>query len=282
MDDEYMEIMSLQDKQKLLISLLQEFHNICQENEVIYNIFGGTMLGAVRHHGIIPWDDDIDVTMPLHDYEQLIKIVKEKYSDRYIIHVFPDENYIYPYAKFGFIGTELYENIVKAPYNKLTLSIDVFPNYGYPKDESIFDIYNECERSIILLTYNLPKRKNPIKRISSTWKRLIAEIKNNDVGYYLNKQIELLSATDEDDSDYIVCQGAGWGKRGKLEKSKYYDRILYDFNNINVWGIRDYHEHLASLYGDYMTPPPEDKRLCPHDSKLLISKEIYNKYLKEI
>ena len=76
--DDYIEITDTRQKQTLLIKLLEQFHELCEVNGLIYNIFGGTMLGAVRHHGIIPWDDDIDVTMPRKDYIQFIALVDRK------------------------------------------------------------------------------------------------------------------------------------------------------------------------------------------------------------
>ena len=112
--DDYIEITDTRQKQTLLIKLLEQFHELCEVNGLVYNIFGGTMLGAVRHHGIIPWDDDIDVTMPRKDYIQFIALVKNKYSNKFNIHVYPDKGYIYPYAKFGMKDTVLYENEVKS------------------------------------------------------------------------------------------------------------------------------------------------------------------------
>ena len=107
MDKCNIEIKNLKERQKILIRILGIFHNICEENNLIYNIFGGTMLGAVRHKGIIPWDDDIDVTMPRQDYNRFIDLIREKYKGKFVIHSYPDKNYIYPYAKFGLVGTVL-------------------------------------------------------------------------------------------------------------------------------------------------------------------------------
>lgn len=279
MKNDYIKITELKEKQKLLLKILSQFHDFCEEYNLVYNIFGGTMLGAVRHKGIIPWDDDIDVTMPRHDYERFINLMCEKKNDNFELYVFPRKNYIYPYAKLGMKGTVLYETEVKSKYNKLSLNIDIFPNDGYPEDENILDEYNLYEQKIIMCAYKLKTPRNPIKLIVFLVRKLNASIRG--VNYYLKKQIEIISKKSIEESEYIICQGAGWGKKGKLKKDVYYDRVLYDFNGLKVWGIKDYHEHLSNLYGDYMTPPPVEKQICPHDSTLFISKSIYNKYIKE-
>jgi len=276
---DYIQIHDLKDKQKLLLILLKEFHNICDKYGLIYNIFGGTMLGAIRHKGFIPWDDDVDVTMPLNDYYKFINIIRRDYLEDFVIHVYPDINYIYAFAKFGFKNSILYEDIVAAPYNKLSFNIDIFPNYGYPTKESVFKLYNKYEQNIILLTYKIPKDNNFLKDFFITFLKSIKKIRGTS--FYINKQILLLSKTKEDGVEYIVCQGGGWGKKGRLEKRKYYDRVLYDFENIKVWGIRDYHQHLTNLYGDYLTLPPADERINTHKTTAFVSKEIYKMYLEE-
>lgn len=275
---EFIEITNLKEKQTLLIQILKQFHDICEQNGLVYNIFGGTMLGAVRHKGIIPWDDDIDITMPRSDYNRFIMLIKEEYSQILNIHVYPDENYIYPYAKLGMKGTILYENAVKEKYSKLSLSIDIFPNDGYPTDETIFDKYDKCEKAIIACTYNLPVSRNPIKRTYSCLKSTCVSMIG--VKYFLKKQIDMISRNRIEDSEYMILQGAGWGKRGKIRKEKYYDRVLYEFEGIKVWGIRDYDIHLTNLYGDYMALPPLESRVAPHASRLFIDRTVYDRLLR--
>ena len=276
MKKELIEVSNLKDRQVLLVKLLEQFHNICEENGLIYNIFGGTMLGAVRHHGIIPWDDDVDVTMPRNDYNQFIEIVRKKYSKQFVVHAYPDNDYIYPYAKFGIRGTKLYEEIVKEKYSCLSLNIDIFPNDGYPQDEGIFEKYRKCEEAIILLTYKNDLPHNIIFKTYTIIKKLFYSVLGVD--YFVRKQIRLFSQYPEN-GEYIVCQGAGWGEKGKLKRSIYYDRAQYEFSGIVVWGIRDYHQHLTNLYGDYMTPPPKEKQKSSHESLLLVSEEVVNYYL---
>ena len=136
MNENYIKIISIREKQKLLLYLFKKFHDLCEENKLIYNAFGGTLLGAIRHKGFIPWDDDIDVTMPREDYNKLIEIVKTLENKELIIHTYPDESYIYPYSKLGLIDTMQYEEIVKSPYNKLSVNMDIFTVDGYPKYET--------------------------------------------------------------------------------------------------------------------------------------------------
>lgn len=275
--DADIEIVDIKKKQKLLLQVLKEFHGICEEYSFIYNIFGGTLLGAVRHHGIIPWDDDVDVTMPRDDYNKFIYYMNTDGPQSLEIYNYPREDYIYPYAKLGLVGTKLIESAVKPPFNELKLNIDIFPNDGYPDDESIFEQYKYCEKQIMLQAYSLHTHRNPFKRM----KRIldVEQSKKHTIDYYLKCQIDMFTKKSIDSSEYIICQGAGWGRKGKLKKDIYFDRVLYDFNNIKVWGIRDYDEHLTNLYGDYMTPPPKDKQIAPHGNTVLVTKEIYDKYL---
>jgi lipopolysaccharide cholinephosphotransferase len=269
------EIHDIASYQKLLYKLLKSFHEICEEYGLVYNLFGGSLLGAVRNEGIIPWDDDIDVTMPRPDYEQFIKIVNS-FSEEFVVFNPPMKNYIYPYAKFCFKDTVLIENVRKK-YSVLKLYIDVFPVDGYPNkddEKNHFEIIRRCNKGRLRCVSKLNCKGIlfPLKYIKCLFYRF--------VGYrqYIKKEIETAKKYSYQDCEYVSCNGAGWNERGKLLKTTYLNRKLYKFGDLSCWGIVDYDEQLTNFYGDYMTPPPVEKRVNVHNYKLYVDK----KYLGEI
>lgn len=274
---DYIEVTDLKHLKQMLVYLLGEFHTICEEQHLIYNIFGGTMLGAVRHHGMIPWDDDIDVTMPRPDYEKFIQLIRIKYNDKFLIYDYPDENYCYPFAKFTIKDSVLFENM-KDKYRKLGLYVDVFPIDGYPSVwEGAYFAKLKWYKYLRCHAVYLPRHTPGIMgKVSYLGKVLLSAISGVPrITYYLKKETALAKQNDFNDAEYVLCQGAGWCQKGKLKKDVYMNRKLYDFDGMKVWGIAEYNDHLKSLYGNYMTLPPENKRISNHDYVLFIKRNTF-------
>ena len=143
------QITELKIMQEMLKSLMKDVHDICEKHGLVYNLYGGSLLGAVRHQDIIPWDDDIDITMPRPDYEKLKTIINQEYSDRFDLYDYPRDNYIYPYVKLCKKSTVLFEDVLRDKYCKLGLYIDIFPMDGIPEtdDKEICKRFGNAERN---------------------------------------------------------------------------------------------------------------------------------------
>ena len=276
----YTPVNDLTTMQNMLRTLLSEFHNICEKHGLVYNLFCGTFLGAVRHHDIIPWDDDVDVTMPRPDYERFLQIVEKEYSDHFFVFSYPQKNYVYPFAKFGKKGTLLIENAWREEYGKLMLYIDIFPMDGISEttEKDLHKRYQRARKNKRNVEFCIEK----IEASPCWWKKPFVIIRwlrsklLNLFGYryFLKKQLEETQKYTYDECELIgFVSPWGYEEKGILKKTQYLDRKLYPFGEYYFWGMRNYHDCLTAWYGDYMTPPPEGKRTSPHNYALYIKTE---------
>lgn len=276
--DNYTEITQLNQLQALLEIIFQRFHNICQKYGLVYNMAFGTLLGAVRHQGIIPWDDDIDVTMPREDYERLLEILQNEPDALLEVRAYPMENYVYPYAKICARDTILIEEHVQDRYAKLGLFIDVFPMDNYPrgvtqkermKDYKRARWYSRCLQWCVMKVEASPcwyKKAFVIFKYLRWW---ICNLFGYT--YFLKKHIQENQRYKD-----TPCACLSFLTHLKacitfvLEKEDYYKRRLYPFGKSAFWGMENYDDVLTNTYGDYMTPPPENKRVPKHDYRVYV------------
>lgn len=275
--DKYIEIYDIKTIQSGLYELFYAFHKICEENGLIYNMYGGTLLGAVRHQGIIPWDDDVDVSMPREDYNKFVEIVKAKYDDEFIAYVYPLKYYPYPYMKFGRKDSILIEPL-RSKYNKLSLYIDIFPIDGCSENaerrEKSFEKLKRLKHKRSVCIAPIKKRNSFTGKISNAM-RYCRYLLYSVIGYnaYLKKEIGISKQCDFKNSEYVCCMASSWFEKGVITKKEYLDRKLYRFGEYEFWGMRDYDRHLTNLYGNYMLPPPEKERVSNHDYHLYFEKK---------
>lgn len=249
------EQLTLKEIQNLSLGILVDVTKFCEENNLTYFLACGTLLGAIRHKGFIPWDDDVDIMMPRPDYNRFLQTYK---SDRYKV-CKPSEGRFY-YAKVYDITTEKTEvGIDTKKFYNLGVDIDVFPLDGMINDEKIVNkIYKrECFLEMLLRLSNQPifHRKNKLKAINRIIPRIIG---SKNIVRMIEKNAQRYPY---ETSDYVVrMRRSIHGFTGALKKSVY-DKDFAEFEGYTFCVPKGYDEWLTKFYGNYMEIPPVEKRI---------------------
>lgn len=159
-----MRLASVEEVRERQLKLLGEFNDYCIENNITYFAFAGTLLGAVRHKGFIPWDNDIDLAVPRHDYERMICLLKDDSAHPYFRFLCyeNDKNYLWQHGRIS--DKKTYMKTVGG-YKKLGLSIDIFPldNQG----DSLKKAKKTLERYISVFNFELWHTTKNIKNYTT-------------------------------------------------------------------------------------------------------------------
>ena len=245
----------------ILLNMLDKFILICKEHNLKYTLLGGSVLGAIRHGGIIPWDDDIDIGMPRADYEKLLSIAEKVFGTKYkLVSIYNDENYVYPFAKLIDNETTLIE--FKDFFYLGGIYIDIFPLDGIPKnkDKRVKRIWKirYAATNLILSKYSSNYNKQYFFRC------LVYKIVFRNFNYTL-KVCDKLSRKYPYNSQYNIANYFGAWKEKEISDYSWFNPLKeYSFEGRKVWGPNNYDAYLTKLYGDYMTPPPIEKRKSHH------------------
>lgn len=261
--------LTLTSLQQVSLDILKDVHVFCKENGIKYSLAYGTLLGAVRHKGFIPWDDDIDIYMPRPDYEKFFKIYK---NEKYVA-VHESESYI----AFGRVCDNK-KTIVKTslPWeksDKLGVWIDVFPIDG------IDDIKANFSRTIrdidILLKKQLAARraipglfsqKSPIeifKQFCRKMKYLLLNVQK--VNQSISEMCSRFPYEAANHCSQLVCNGNK--DKEFFEKAIFEDYTELDFEGEKFMAVKDWDSVLRMNFSDYMQLPPEEERVqhsCDH------------------
>lgn len=251
-----------------LIEVLKAFVDICDTHSLKYVLGYGSVLGAVRHNGIIPWDDDIDVCMPRPDYEKFKRICNEgEVGDYEIYSIEKGNNYIEPYIKFSDKNSSLLYS-VGTPY-VCGVMIDVFPIDGADSDENRWrffsDRYNFFHRvhQEILTPHSLKFLWKIIK--AGRWRYFVFTIVvapfKKILNHYIQKEMKRIELhCPYYNSEMVAFYHRVYGYKERIPKRWIEDRIKHKFESIEVFIPKEYKEYLTHFYGDYMQIPPIEKR----------------------
>lgn len=259
--------LTLEEHQQILYEILYVFDDFCREYNIRYFLDAGTLLGAIRNNGIIPWDDDIDVAMMRSEYERFQKIITANPPKGFIAYsIQSTRSYYYPFIKFGKLGTLLTETDWKCTPKNMTINIDVFPIDACPNDYSQACLFTKkvFQNNLSSIKYWTEKRFPQV----TTFMGIMRFIKYSIPFFKRKMLIGIFSKSQTysiEKTDYVSCSSWAWhGEKNVVNKHVFDDIKYVRFGEREFPAPIGYHEYLSSFYGNYMTLPPISKRKSTH------------------
>lgn len=248
-----------------LLRMLKDLHKICVENHITYYMVCGTALGAVRHKGFIPWDDDVDIGMPRPDYERFSALAREKFPEYLELRWYKNtKNSPFQFIKLidnrTTLKEERYDNYVEGLY------IDIFPLDGVRPD----GFFENIRRRRIWFLHTLVIEKSSTQKKKTALKRVVKRcIKTLNLKWLHDHLEKRLLKMPYEECMMAANFLAAPDKRQITEKRIFGTPILYPFEDAEFFGPEIIDEYLTNLYGDYMTPPPIEDQVFKHNYPLL-------------
>jgi lipopolysaccharide cholinephosphotransferase len=245
-----------------LMDAFAEFDRVCRAQDIPYYLISGSLLGAVRHQGIIPWDDDVDVGLLRPDYERFVRVAPHELGDRYFLQTFKSEpDYFHCYAKIRVSGTKFVEATSIDCDIHQGVYIDIFPIDNVPESPAKRWLHAGLCKLLQTMVFARGKYRDlsPVKDlVARVLRAFLRPIPFPTLMSWLQAAMQL---SRNDESTYVVIIGGPWSYRRECSARRYFNNpIELTFGGHSASAPAMWHEYLTHLYGDYMTPPPEDER----------------------
>ena len=253
-----MKKISFEETRALQLELLRELSAFCEQHQITYFIAYGTLLGAVRHGGFIPWDDDVDVMMPHTDFERFAALYK---GDKFKV-VFCKFEKEFGYSFGRFVNTETYSLYGKQ--KSYGVNLDIYPMYGCPDSSQQQQQHLKRYWRLVVISNFLIRVRSKLARMGLWPKKTFAFYINN---FILRKQVQQLEKYPYRQGDSFYLNS---GDRAIYPKSLVAEKCLLKFEDLQVAAPLKYDELLTLHYGDYMKLPPEENRVPYHHGDYFI------------
>lgn len=260
---------NIEQLKKIQLEILLKVKEFCDEHDLQYFLYYGSLLGAVRHKGYIPWDEDIDIGMPRPDYDLFVKSFNNNYMNLEVMAPELCLNYYAPYANVYDNRTILQESAISHKGIDLGVKIDVFPIDGVADD---FEKYTRSKKKLMRYRRILQSRYYNLPALFSVNKRFFCKLlliriftfyfRMSDIQKIIakeSKKIKYSTATHVDQMTFVDDYGYT-----RLPKIIFDNLINVEFEGSSFKAPSDYDTVLKTIYGDYMQLPPKEQRVPHH------------------
>lgn len=258
-----MKEISIKEAQERLLRIGIMFHEICTSHSIPYYMMHGTLLGAVRHKGFIPWDDDLDFGVPREFYNELLCILEKEIIAPYRVISYKNANYPLSYIKIEDTRTWIDDPQRRGREElKIGLNLDVFPLDNCSLDPSVISpIIKEKEYNTKVITclYLSFIHNSFLKTMGRYFIKLLYFNKTQQ--YWIDKECQVVDRIRKTGNDGLInLSGLHYGIKGVYPKASFGEPRLYEFEGTFFYGVSNYDEVLRRLYGNYMEIPSKDNR----------------------
>lgn len=258
------------------IGILKAFISVCQKHGLRYYALYGTCLGAVRHQGFIPWDDDIDVGMPRRDYDKFLQIAQEELPSQYFLQNYQTEKeYLQHFSKIRDTNTTFIETDVAHMHMNHGVYIDVYPLDGVPQNKILRKIIFTRLKSLQLGIYG--HYISDTRHLKMRSKIIRQVMKSLYTPSQLHRKWHALASRYDYDQSDLVCY-YGSKSRHLIPREYFGAGIEMKYEDLQMIVPVQYDKFLTIIYGNYMTLPPQEKQVSHHETLLIDVAKSYKDY----
>lgn len=267
----------LKELQSNLLETLKFIDKFCKKHDITYYVVYGSCIGAIRHKGFIPWDDDLDIAMTMEDYNKFCDLFLKENTGKYFLQTREtDENYYLDFGKIRDTSTTLIDEF---NYDKrdivLGTYIDIFPLIGVPKNKLAKKMQKVYRAFYYATDRNMINNKF-LKVISEIVIKIFGKNKVRKISY--KNMVKYPCSTSD---DWFSCFGAMYEQN--IHPREYYEKPVYvEFEDMKVPVPKEYDKYLRKIYGDYMILPDKSQRkLGQHSIRIFDLKKPYTYYINK-
>lgn len=259
-----------EETKEVLLGIMDDIDAFCRKHEITYFLGYGTLIGAVRHKGFIPWDDDIDILMKREDYQRFCSEYPQYEHGNYkLVDLHTNKKWIKPFAKVCDTRTEINPLWLKNSTCRVGVSVDIFPLDEVAGEKEKRELLQKQEKMMMLLDLKVAKAKPSMTMLKFLLKRILSVfVAMVPVNWYVTKMEKLATSYGGSSPKFMGEVAFPFDKEKEIMPIEFFEGVTeLSFEGRNYMAPVNYDAYLRHIFGEYMQLPPEEDRVGHHEEE---------------